>query len=110
MLALHTLILVSVGVLVVCVVVGLAAVGARGLTLWRAIRRFRRALVRDLPRVSAQMARLEQDLAEAAGASVRVDQARARLQASLADATALARAANEAKELVDRVRALRPTK
>jgi chromosome segregation ATPase len=110
MLVLHTLILVSMVVFVVSVATGLVVVCMRALALWRSFRRFRRAIDRELSRLTARLAQTEREL-ERAGEGVReANDARVRLQASLAAAAALLRGAGEAWSLVARMRALRPAK
>jgi hypothetical protein len=110
MLVLHTLILVSVVVFVVSVATGLVVACLRALALWRSFRRFRRAIDRELARLTARLAQTERELERAGEGAREVNDARVRLQASLATASVLLRGAGEAWALVARMRALRPAK
>jgi hypothetical protein len=110
MVVLHTLILVSVVVFVVSVATGFVVACLRALALWRSFRRFRRAIDRELSRLTARLAQTERELARAGEASGEANDARLRLQHSLATAAVLARGAGEAWALVVRMRALRPAK
>jgi hypothetical protein len=107
---LRTLILVSLLVFVAALLAGGVLAGLRALSLWRTFRRFRRRLDAELGELSVRLSRAEKRLAGLSAQAAVLDDARVRLQDSLATAATLARASAEAWALVSRVRALIPSK
>lgn len=104
----HHLVLISLVVSALAVVGGTTAVVVQALALWRAYRRSQRMVLRRLAEVTTELHRLERRSGQAAQTAARLDEARARLQASLSTAALLAGAAGEAWELAARIRGAVP--
>jgi len=106
----HHLVLLSLIVFVAAVVTGLALAGYQGLGAWRAFRGFRRTAGAAMVETAGRIERLEARTAGLAGRTERVEQARARLEASLAEAAVIGEAADEVGQLVSRLGAIVPHK
>ena len=104
----HHLVLISLIVFAIAVAGGIGAVAVQGLALWRAFRRSQRMVTRRLAEVTTELHRLERRSGQAAETAARLDEARARLQASLSTAAILTGAANEALGLAGRIRGVVP--
>jgi hypothetical protein len=109
-LPLHALVLISIVVFALAAISGLSLAGLRALSLWRTFSGFRRRLEAELDEAASRFAATERRLDGASGDAQRLDDARARLQDSLARLGVLARAAAETAALVRRVRGVVPSK
>ncbi len=107
---LRTLILVSLLVFVAALLAGGLLAGLRALAFWRTFRRFRRRLDAELGELSFRLSHTEKRLTGLSAQAAVLDDARLRLQDSLATAAILTRASAEAWALVSRVRGLMPSK
>jgi hypothetical protein len=106
----HHVVLIGLVVFGVCLGAGLAFAVVRGLEAWRTFRSFRRATLRRLGELEAEIAKIEKRGAQAAATAGRLDVSVGQLQESLATASIIARAAGDAWALVGSVRGVVPTK
>ena len=100
----------ALGVVVVCVLVSLAFAIVRGLAAWRTFRRFRRRVVDGQADLLRRVDGIERRLAAGAESALRLQQAQAELQESLATARVLSVAAAEVRRTVSRVTGIVPSK
>jgi multidrug resistance efflux pump len=90
--------------------VSLLVLTRRGLRTWRSLRAFTTTAEQALDAVNASAARAETNAAKFAAASERLEQAQARLSASLAELAVLRAAADEVRTGLGRVRGVVPRK
>ncbi len=99
---------VGLAVFLVATLAGLALAGVRGLATWRAFRSFERSLDKALVETTRLVDGIEPRVARATETAARLEEARARLQESIATAAVLLSALGEARALVRRVSAFVP--
>jgi hypothetical protein len=97
-------------VFVLAVVAGAGLAGVRALAAWRSFRALRRQIDRTLEDLDRSVAGIESRLAKAGRTARRLEEARARLNESLATARVLADAFGETRAVVGGVTGIVPTK
>ncbi len=102
--------LIALIVFAVAVAVGLVAATVRGLQLWRDFRAFRRTVLRRLDKLNGELAMVERRSAKAAGSTVALERAHARLRQTLEIASLVRGAAAESWSLFRLVRDVVPRK
>jgi hypothetical protein len=95
--------LVGLIIFVVAPLVGMAVAAVRGLRAWRALRSFQRRLERAGADTMRLVDGIEPRVARSSAAAAKLDEARARLQESMATAAVLLAALDEARALFRRV-------
>ena len=99
---------IGLAVFLVAIMGGLAFAGVRGLGAWRAFRSFERRLERAVGETTRLLDGIEPRLAKAGDTATRLEQARARLEESVATAAVLFAAFGETRALLRRVTAFVP--
>jgi hypothetical protein len=87
---------------------GLVFAGVRGMAAWRTLRSFQRRLEAAMAETTRLLDGIEPRVAKASATAVRLEQARARLEESVATAKVLFDAFGEATALIRRVAAFVP--
>jgi hypothetical protein len=96
--------------LLLALVVSLAVLTRRGLRTWRSLRTFTASAEQAFDAVNASVAKAETSATAFAAATERLEQAQARLSASLAELAVLRAAADDVRTSVSRVRGIVPRK
>jgi hypothetical protein len=108
--AMALLLWVSVALVVVATVCGLAFLALRGLQLWRTFKAFRRALKETTAALTGSLERLAAAGERAAAAPERLEPSLARLRVSLAHAAILRSAVQDVQDSLGRLTAVYPRK
>jgi hypothetical protein len=103
-------VLIALIIFGVAVAAGLAAATVRGLLAWRDFRAFRRTVLKRLGELNAALAKVERRSGKGAESAARLDQARERLQRTLAIAAVVTGATDESWSLLRLVRGVVPRK
>ena len=98
----------GLGVFVGAIAGGVALAGVRGLSAWRTFRSFEGRLERAMADTTRLLDGIEPRVARATETAAKLEEARARLQESIATAAVLFAALGEARALVRRVSAFVP--
>ena len=94
---------VGLGIFLLAILAGIALAGVRGLETWRALRSLQRRLDRAVAETTRLIDGIEPRVARATDTAARLEEARARLQGSIAAASVLLAALGEATALLRRV-------
>jgi hypothetical protein len=105
-----TVVLLALIVFAVATLGGLTLAAVRGWSAWRAFRVFRRVTMPALAVIAGKLAGIEGRTAAASAQAVRLEQARARLEESVATASVLAGAAGEIWSVLRAIRSVVPEK
>jgi hypothetical protein len=87
-------------------VAGIALAAVRGLAAWRALKRFRRTVLAGMDELNRRVVALEKRADTLPAKAERLDEARASLEQSLAEARVIANAFGEAAAMVRAARIL----
>ena len=101
-----TYVVIGLVVFFVAPVAGIALAAVRGLAAWRALKRFRRAVLAGMDELNRRVVALEKRADTLPAKAERLDEARASLAQSLAEARVIANAFGEAAAMVRAARIL----
>ena len=101
-----TYVVIGLVVFFVALVAGIALAAVRGLVAWRALKRFRRTVLAGMDELNRRVVALQKRADTLPAKAERLEEARASLEQSLAEARVIANAFGEAAAMVRAARIL----